>query len=255
MHIEISGQGPALVLVHGWAMHGGIFAPLVARLRDHRTLYVVDLPGHGGSSALDWLAPDDCARTIADRMPADAAWLGWSLGGLVALRAARLGLASSLVMLCATPRFPSSPDWPQGVAPDVLNRFGSDLATDARATIERFLALEAMGSDHMREDLRELRAQVFERGEPSREALRHGLELLLSGDLRDDLGPLATPSLWIAGRRDRLVLAAAMREAAERCQNSRLVQIEGGGHAPFLSHADEVAGAILEFLGARTASA
>lgn len=255
MHIEISGQGPALVLVHGWAMHGGIFAPLVARLRDDCTLHVVDLPGHGASGMLDWPALDECARVIADRVPADAAWLGWSLGGMVALRAARLGLASALVMLCATPRFPSAPDWPHGVAPEVLTRFGSDLDADVRATIERFLALEAMGSDHMREDLRELRAQVFERGEPSREALRFGLDLLLNGDLRDDLASLHTPSLWIAGRRDRLVLAAAMREAAKRCKESRFVQIEGGGHAPFLSHADEVAEAIVDFLTAHTTAA
>ncbi len=251
MHIEISGQGPALVLVHGWAMHGGIFAPLVARLREQVTLHVVDLPGHGSSSSLDWLDLDDCARAIGERVPDKATWLGWSLGGMVALRAARLGLASALVMLCATPRFPSGPDWPHGVAPEVLKRFGSELATDAHATIERFLALEAMGSDHMREDLRELRAHVFERGEPSSAALRHGLALLLSGDLRDDLARLDTPSLWIAGRRDRLVLPAAMREAATRCEDSRFVQIEGGGHAPFLSHGDEVAEAILDFVAAR----
>lgn len=249
MHIESSGQGPALVLVHGWAMHGGIFASLVSRLRNHCTLHVVDLPGHGASSTLDWIELDDCARAIAARVPPDAAWLGWSLGGMVALRAARLHLATSLVMLCATPRFPCGPDWQHGVAPEVLTRFGSDLATDTHATIERFLALEAMGSDHMREDLRELRAHVFERGEPSPAALRHGLDLLLNGDLRADLSPLDTPSLWIAGRRDRLVLAAAMREAAARCEDAHFVQIEGGGHAPFLSHGDEVTTAIVDFLG------
>ena len=49
LHVDIIGSGPPLVLLHGWAMHGGIFAPLVETLRKQRTLYVVDLPGHGHS--------------------------------------------------------------------------------------------------------------------------------------------------------------------------------------------------------------
>ena len=34
MHIETLGDGPDLVLLHGWAMHGGIFEPLTRRLRE-----------------------------------------------------------------------------------------------------------------------------------------------------------------------------------------------------------------------------
>ena len=49
MHIETVGQGPDLVLIHGWALHGGVFAPLVARLSGRFRLHLVDLPGHGHS--------------------------------------------------------------------------------------------------------------------------------------------------------------------------------------------------------------
>lgn len=49
MHIDVIGQGPALVLLHGWALHGGVFAPLVERLSPHFQLHLVDLPGHGFS--------------------------------------------------------------------------------------------------------------------------------------------------------------------------------------------------------------
>ena len=47
LHIEVVGNGPALVLIHGWALHGGVFAPLVDRLAAHYQLHLVDLPGHG----------------------------------------------------------------------------------------------------------------------------------------------------------------------------------------------------------------
>ena len=105
LHIEVHGSGAIpLVMIHGWAMHGGVFAPLIHVLQEQCTMYVVDLPGHGysGDSALS-LQPDICARAIADATP-PAAWLGWSMGGLVALSAAlNLGEhVQGLAMLCAT---------------------------------------------------------------------------------------------------------------------------------------------------------
>ena len=117
LHVETTGHGPDLVLLHGWAMHGGVFAPLIERLRAHRCLHVVDLPGHGGSRDSDVaLTLDACVAAIRAIVPADAEWCGWSLGGLVALHAARSGVAMSrLTMLCASPCFVKRADWPHGV--------------------------------------------------------------------------------------------------------------------------------------------
>ena len=65
LHVEITGKGPPLVLLHGWAMHGGIFAPLTEALRERRTLHVVDLPGHGHSrDCTVSLQPQACAEAI-----------------------------------------------------------------------------------------------------------------------------------------------------------------------------------------------
>ena len=83
LFIHTEGRGQAhLVLLHGWAMHGGVFAPLVEALRDRCTMHVIDLPGHGRSSECTVsLQPAACAKAIAARVP-PALWLGWSLGGL-----------------------------------------------------------------------------------------------------------------------------------------------------------------------------
>lgn len=248
MHIEAHGDGPDLVLIHGWAMHGGIFAPLLPHLAACFRVHLVDLPGHGRSIASErTLDLARCAAEIAARVP-PALWAGWSFGGLVALHAATAGLARGVVAIAASPRFVKAPDWPHGVDAAVFIEFARGLLDDYAGTIERFLALETLGSAHGRDELRELKAHVFERGEPALSALEHGLSILQQTDLRAAVAALPVPSLWIAGRRDRLVPAGALRWAAQHAAAAQLVEI-ASGHAPFLHHAGEVARAIDAFAG------
>mgnify|MGYP006204425641 CR=1 FL=1 len=81
-------------------------------------------------------------------------------------------------MLAASPRFVRADDWPAGMDPRVFEGFGEELGRDYRGTLDRFLMLEAQGSDHVREELRLLRAEVFAHGEPGAEVLCEGLRLL-----------------------------------------------------------------------------
>jgi len=247
MHVDSEGQGPDLVLLHGWAMHSGIFAPLARELASRFRLHLVDLPGHGyNRDTPERLELIDSARRIAAATPR-AIWLGWSLGGLIALRAAldEPAQVRGLVMIASSPRFVVGPDWPEGVAAPVFAEFGAGLARDYRRTIERFIALETMGSDQSRAELRDLKAHVFERGEPTVSALNDGLSILDHADLRAEVSSLTMPSLWIAGRRDRLIQPAAMRWAAEQSRG-RYLECDSG-HAPFLAHAASLANAIAEF--------
>jgi pimeloyl-[acyl-carrier protein] methyl ester esterase len=247
MHIETQGAGADLVMIHGWAMHAGIFAGFARALAPHFRLHLVDLPGHGYSRAdAGSLDPAECARRIAGKVPR-AIWLGWSLGGLVAMRAAldRPASVRALVLIASSPRFVVADDWSFGVAPSVFAEFGAGLAQDYRGTIERFLALETLGSEHARAELRALKADVFAHGEPAMSALAEGLCVLDAADLRADVSRIAVPSLWIAGRRDRLVDAEAMKWAAAQC-GGRYVECNSG-HAPFLGHAEVLAETIVHF--------
>ncbi len=250
LHVEVIGSGPPLVLLHGWAMHGGVFAPLVERMQSARTLHIVDLPGHGGSRDCGVpLTLDATTLAIIDAVPV-APWCGWSLGGLIALHAAstRPRRVPALVMLCATPKFVRSDDWPRGMPVDVFRSFADDLRDDWRRTLERFIALEAFGSDNARDELRILQQALFARGEPAPHVLADGLALLESCDLRASLPTLGVPSLWLAGRRDRLVDPRAMQQASSVASNARHAQVEHAGHAPFLTHAEDVAWHLLDFL-------
>ena len=250
LHVDIAGAGRPLVLLHGWAMHGGVFAPLVERLRDRYTLHVVDLPGHGHNR--DCGVPlhlEACAAALCDALPV-APWCGWSLGGTIALHAAatRPARVPALAMLCATPRFVRAADWRHGLSVEILRDFAGGLHEDYRATLERFVALEAYGSEHAKAEIAALREDLFARGESAPSVLIDGLALLESTDLRDALPALHVPSLWLGGRRDRLVDPRAMREAAALAPNARVHVVEHAGHAPFLTHAADVDAALDTFL-------
>ena len=249
MRIAIRGDGPPLVMIHGWAMHSGLFGGLLDRLAERRTLHLVDLPGHGRSR--DDASPlelESCVAAIVAQTP-PAPWLGWSLGGLFALHAAatRPAHVDALVMLCSTPCFVRADDWPQGMDVAVFQKFGADLGGDYRGTLERFLALETLGCERATTELRTLRAEAFAHGEPARGALDEGLILLETCDLRGALPTLRVPSLWIGARRDRLVDHRAVAAAAALTPHAQSLRLDSG-HASFLTHADVLAEAVLAFL-------
>ncbi len=76
------------------------------------------------------------------------------------------------------------------------------------------------------------------------------MALLERSDLRGALPRLHKPGLWIGGARDRLVSARAMHSAAALAPAGlhNAHTIEGGGHAPFLGHADTVANLLQQFV-------
>jgi pimeloyl-[acyl-carrier protein] methyl ester esterase len=257
MHVETLGRGPSIALIHGWAMHSGLFEPLVERLRHAYTLHLVDLPGHGHAHASSApLDPVALAPALVDAAP-DAVWLGWSLGGQFALRCVldHAPRTRGLVMLASSPRFVQGDGWPHGVRPNLFTDFAAALSKDFRATLEGFLALEALGSATAQDELRRLRTQAFARGEPSAHALLQGLALLDAADLRGELPMLRVPSLWISGRRDRLVPAGAMPAAAAMAPRATSRVIPDAGHAPFMGAAEVVAGAVDAFAHACFAEA
>lgn len=250
MHIERIGNGPDLVMLHGWAMHARIFSPVIDALSERYTLHLVDLPGHGRSGDKAGTGElESLAEMVAGRVPAGAAWLGWSLGGLVALKAAAgPARVDRLIMVAAPPRFTSAPHWPHGVDAAVYEEFAQDLATDFNATLQRFLALEVHGSDTARQDFRQLRADAFREGTPDAAALTAGLDLLQRADLTDELRTLESPTLFLGGRRDRLVPWQSLKDAAAMTPEGRAEIIPGAGHAPFIGQPGAFLESVKRFL-------
>jgi len=241
VHVEASGDGPPLVLLHGFAMHGGLFAPLLPALTARFRVYVVDLPGHGWSAPMSMpdlagIAATIDAATVAIGEPVVV--VGWSLGGQVALQwaLARPDRIRRLVLVATTPSFVTRDGWRSALAAETLARFGDELRVAYRLTLLRFLTLQLQGSDCGLRTLAQLRASLFERGEPSREALAATLDILTTTDLRSALPAVAAPALVVAGARDTLVPPAATLALAAALPRAAHTTIAGAAHVPFLSH-------------------
>ncbi|WP_092993270.1 pimeloyl-ACP methyl ester esterase BioH [Thiohalomonas denitrificans] len=252
LHTETFGSGPDVVLVHGWGLHGGIWAQVAERLAHSCRVTLVDLPGHGRSPPLsagsEGTDVDAVAGAVSEAVPAGAAWVGWSLGGMVALAAASRAGVGRLVLVGTNPRFVADAGWP-GMAPELLAGFAEALAADYQTTLIRFLALQTRGAEGGRETLRGLRERVFAHGEPDPRALKAGLRILAEADLRTRLAGIALPALVVHGARDTLVPVEAAVRTAERL-GAELAVIEGAGHAPFLSHSEAFSARLESFIHA-----
>jgi len=244
LSIYCTGNGPALVLLHGWALHGGVFNPLVERLASQFHVFVVDLPGHGlNRNKRTLLHLPTLVSTIARATP-PAIWCGWSLGGLLALHAASfLPQVRGLIMLAATPCFVRHEQWPDAMEPAVFDAFRHGLIDNTPRTIERFLALNVKGSSTARTSLRYLHQVLSEHELPPLNSLIQYLDLLRFHDLRTQVAELVRPNVWIGGEYDHLIPSSALHQAAALVKNAQASVhiLPGCAHVPFIDEPDTVA--------------
>jgi len=244
---ERQGSGPDLVLVHGWGLHSGIWGDMPTRLAKRFRVTTLDLPGHGRSREVNGdLSLDAVTDRVAGICPDAAVWLGWSLGGLISLNAAlrQPQKVAQLALIGTTPKFVQAPDWPHAMSVEVFSGFSQGLTRDYRATLLRFLSLQAGSNESARALLKSLRAEMFIHGDPQPEALVAGLAILEQTDLRARLAKIRVPALVAHGSHDRLAPPAAGEYLAAHLPQAQLLQLEGAGHAPFLSHAEIFAAAV-----------
>jgi len=249
VHVEKIGQGPALVLVHGWGLNSGVWAQVQATLAKDFTLYCIDLPGFGYSKQRIDSDIKAWAKAVAKAIEEPAVWLGWSLGGLVATQVALdyPQQVTGLVTVASSPRFSENDQWP-GIKSEVMTMFTKQLATDFSLTLERFLAIQAMGSDSAKRDIKALKTVLDERPLPQQQSLHDGLLLLNDVDLREEIKNIEQPFLRIYGRLDSLVPSKAISLVDELSPKSEKVIFKKASHAPFISHTDEFISALKGFM-------
>lgn len=245
------GCGPDILLLHGWGLNSEVWQPLLDRLQSHFCFHLLDLPGFGVNHQL---APDHynlatVTELVARHLTRPTVVLGWSLGGLVAQQLALQypQRVRALVCITSSPRFLADDNWP-GIKDDVLRAFAAQLRSDPAATVERFLAIQALGSERARADIQLLKQQISRRPTANPVALKHGLNILREADLRHQLKQIECPTLRIYGRNDSLVPKAALEQIEALQPQATSMLFPKASHAPFISHADEFAEALHHYL-------
>ena len=118
----------------------------------------------------------------------------------------------------------------------MLSGFQQQLSEDFRRTVERFLALQTLGTETARQDARRLKEVVLNQPMPTVEVLNGGLEILKQEDLREPLADLTLPFLRIYGSLDGLVPRKVAPLLDERWPRSESRVLPKAAHAPFISH-------------------
>lgn len=222
-HVALTGDGPGLVLVPGMDGTGSLFyrqVPLLAK-RFRVATYRLRDDAPDMSTLVDDLAQVARNATTAD---ARVVVVGESFGGALALSFALANpqLVQALVVLNSFPRF-----LPQARLTLAIHALRV-MPWEAMPLIRRLTAFRLHSRYTHRAEIRRFMELTQE---TSREGYIARLRILQSYDVRDRLGELAMPVLFLASERDHLV--PAVREAramANRVPRATVRVLAGHGH-------------------------
>jgi pimeloyl-ACP methyl ester carboxylesterase len=248
VHYDRTGDGPALLLLHGTAASREQWAPLTAKAPGF-TVLAPDFPGSGrttddgGPITIEGLAAQ--AEAVLDHAGADAAHVvGHSLGAIVAahLAGTRPDRVRNAVLHAA---------WPvTDTRQDAEFRYWLDLLPTG--TFARMLPLMAFGPRYWEQATTESNEQLVKTLETVIEpGAGRQIEADRTVDLRPVLGKITAPVLVLGSAHDRLVTAEQQRELVAAIPDARAAEIDAGHGAP-AELPDEFARIVLDFLSAGT---
>jgi 2-succinyl-6-hydroxy-2,4-cyclohexadiene-1-carboxylate synthase len=259
LHATVTGEGPRLVMAHGFTQSGSVWGSLDTRLATDHQVVRVDMPGHGGSAQVraDLSEGADLLGAVGGR----ATYLGYSMGARFCLHLAldQPELVGSLVLISGTAGI-QDPDEraarrarDEGLAdqldPPVSGADGREPPGDSQARLDAFLR-------------RWLNTPLLA-GVPAEAdgfaARRRNTAPGLASSLRSAgtgtqvplwtrLGGLDMPVLIVTGEHDNKFTRIGRRMIDAVGDNATQVVIAGAGHSPHLQEPARVAEVIEAFL-------
>jgi 2-succinyl-6-hydroxy-2,4-cyclohexadiene-1-carboxylate synthase len=225
---------PRLVAVHGFTQTGTCWGPVIDDLKVDHNVVLVDAPGHGQSAALghlDLVAGATALGATGGR----ATYLGYSMGGRLALRLAldRPDLVDRLVVIGAHPGIDDTDERAarrrhDNMLASRLEALGVDAFLDDWLGLELFAGL-APESRHVAER----RTNTVAGLAGSLRNVGTGTQTPLWGRL-GELAEHGVPSLWVTGALDQKFDAIAARATQIIGPSATHARIPGAGHSVHL---------------------
>jgi len=250
--LATAGAQQELVLLHGWGSNREIWRPVLSALRPWANVTLVNLPGCApGCGDTVGIELQELLAAVLATAPPQAVYMGWSLGGQLALEmAARYAnRVSAVVTVCSNPHFIATSEWP-GMELDTFTRFQEAYGAAPAAGLRRFASLQAQGAERPRWLLRQIPGLLQQ---PCGQELLPGLGWLKQLDQRALLPALRQPQLHLLAEHDALVptgLELPLRELLPQQPTAQVQVLASASHLAPLEIPRQLVTSTREFLEA-----
>jgi non-heme chloroperoxidase len=261
LYYEDHGSGKPVVLIHGYPLSGASWERQVPVLLDagHRVI-TYDRRGFGKSSqpitGYNYNTfVEDLHKLVTQLELRDFALVGFSMGGGEVARYLGIygpkGVSKAVIISGVPPFLLKTPDNPEGVDGTVFEGIKKAIVADRYAFFTDFF------KNFYNTDLL-LGKRVSEQAVQASWNIGAGASATASlacvptwhEDFRTDLSRVDVPTLVIHGDADRILpIAASGLRTAKLIKGARLLVVKGGPHCITWTHAEQVNGGLLEFLG------
>ena len=240
IHYEVYGDGPALILTHGYSSTSAMWEGQIEALSKHHKLVLWDMRGHGKSdypadpnAYSEALTIGDIAALLDQIGTRRAIAGGLSLGGYMSLAFYRTHPERVAALLIID----TGPGFKKDEARTAWNK-------RAHETAERF---ERDGLSVLKSLSRE-RSSVTHRDARGLALAARGMLTQRDASVMEVLPKIAVPSLIVVGADDTPFLAASDYMAA-KIPGAKKVVIPSAGHAVNIDQPQAFIDAVLPFLG------
>lgn len=175
--------------IPGWSFSGTIFSELYAQIPGNH--WIADYRTHD-------LSMTELCEHLARTLPAQVHIVGWSLGGVIAMRIAALAQLASITTIATGQYFIARSGKSGGMPADVFSAFTESLETQPSKTLKRFIGLCAQYADNPRELMRTLSAHQYAdiTTENTVQELTHTLAWLAEYDLNNQPVNVENQTHW-----------------------------------------------------------